>query len=164
MPWRARTEAESAARSSLARAIAWRPSRGAGASCRWSPSLRAMPTSSTSNPMRRYAAIPAARSATPMVTWSMRVRMVALLRLDLRSLHDVAHALQAVLRPLRDQLGLRADRLEALGDQLLAHVGRVHGLDHPGVQPLDDRVGRGERHDGRRPGAPPEPGHARPGD
>src|SRR5437867_12322701 len=32
-----------------------------------------------------------------------------LLRLDLRALHDVAHALQAVLRPLRDQLGLGAD-------------------------------------------------------
>src|SRR5712691_1794903 len=36
-----------------------------------------MPTSSTSNPMRRYAAIPAARSATPMVMWSMRVRIAA---------------------------------------------------------------------------------------
>src|SRR5207245_8260953 len=133
MPWRARTAAESAARSALARAIAWRRSRGAGASCRWSPSLRAMPTSSTSNPMRRYAAIPAARSATPIVTWSMRVRMVALLRLDLRALHDVAHARKAVPRPLRDQLGLRADGLEALGDQLLAHAGRVPPLHPPAV-------------------------------
>src|SRR5258708_39375010 len=47
-----------------------------------------------------------------MVTRSMRLR-TALLRLDLRALHDVAHALQAVLRPLRDHFGLRADRLEA---------------------------------------------------
>src|SRR2546426_9000801 len=121
MPWRARTAAESAARSSLARAIAWRPSRGAGASCRWSPSFRATPLSSTSKPIRRYAAIPAARAAMPIVTWSMRVR-IALLRLDLRALHDVAHALQAVLRPLRDHFGLRADLLQALSDQLVAHL------------------------------------------
>ena len=53
--------------------------RRVGKECRsrWSPSFRATPLSSTSNPMRRYAAIPAARSATPMVTWSMRVRMAA---------------------------------------------------------------------------------------
>jgi len=36
-----------------------------------------MPLSSTSKPMRAYAAIPDARSATPIATWSMRVRMAA---------------------------------------------------------------------------------------
>jgi hypothetical protein len=64
---RARTAFESAAGSSLAMAIDCRP-LPERTSSRRSPSLRAMPRASTSNPMRVYAAIPERRSATPMVT------------------------------------------------------------------------------------------------
>src|SRR6185503_7368073 len=53
---------------------------------------------------------------------------VRLLRLDSGAIDDGPHALQAVLRPLRHRLRRRADRLEALRDQLVAHVGRADRL------------------------------------
>src|SRR5262245_66646510 len=106
-----------------------------------------------------YTPMPRSRSGTQTMTWSMRVKLT-LLRLDVGALHGFRHALEAGLGAPHVFLGRRADRVEAVGDELLAHVGGVDGLQRLGAQAIHDRLRGAERHDDRRPGAPLEVGHA----